>query len=280
MKYFWIFVAVSLFINGVAFIAFISAPEAGALRGYIVTEDGLVENLTAALFMGIFLFALALLRRRANLSRPDRNWLILLAALGLLGLLDEISFGARLFDLTAPLFGNTEMDSLHDVLQFGSDRHQGLVSRYRVPLLLAIVSTFSLAIFFLPRLGKTLFGDVRTEKYRALYVVMSCFVVLIVASQLLDLQWWPIKGHQALEECFEPRCRPRDADGLFHAVQNGRGDCRLIFCQRPPQRFAASHPNRTRCAPGRKNRRTTARNPDPQHINESGYPLGCLNACL
>lgn len=75
MQYLWIFIALSVFINGTALLVFISAPEAGTVRGYIVSEDSFVENLTAALFFGTALFATALLLYRQHLSRPDRNWL-------------------------------------------------------------------------------------------------------------------------------------------------------------------------------------------------------------
>lgn len=109
----------------------------------------------------------------------------------------------RLFALETPVPGNTDIDSLHDLLQFGSDRNPGLLTHYRLPVLLILLCAVTAALFALPRFAARILGDFSTEKYRVIYCVMSCFVVLILLSLLLDMKWLPVKGHQALEECFE-----------------------------------------------------------------------------
>lgn len=79
---------------------------------YFVEEDSLVENLSAfsyllAFFLGIWV--LTKYRSWWKLSLP-------VTLLGLVGFLDEISFGERIFDLTMPVVLDVKIDAAHDLV--------------------------------------------------------------------------------------------------------------------------------------------------------------------
>ncbi len=85
-----------------------------ARRHSLLTEDDFVENLTALCFSGTFLAGLVFaLRARDGVGGKT---FALLAALGLVGALDEVSFGERLFEWSMPVVAGVKLDAVHDVL--------------------------------------------------------------------------------------------------------------------------------------------------------------------
>ena len=114
----------------------------------VFRECGLVENLTAGLFLAAFvLVALSAtrpvaLRQETNLVRDSKGPrqsqhrsgrvhgisfvgtnstrlpLYLLALLGLAGFLDEISFGQRLFCVKMPVMSGVQIDAVHDLIEW------------------------------------------------------------------------------------------------------------------------------------------------------------------
>lgn len=84
-------------------------------RGALFSEDRLVETATAALFLAAFVAGLGALPGRDG--RRYRRALPVAAVLGLIGFLDEISFGARLTGAQMPpLAGGGELDGVHDLV--------------------------------------------------------------------------------------------------------------------------------------------------------------------
>jgi hypothetical protein len=98
--------------NGTLLSFHVLAPR---LRGPLFGEDRLVETATALLFLAAFIVGLAFLI--AHRSRRYRVLLLIASSLGLLGFLDEISFGARLFGWSTPeMPGGGEFDGAHDLV--------------------------------------------------------------------------------------------------------------------------------------------------------------------
>jgi TPR repeat protein len=77
-------------------------------------EDRIVENITAGLFLITFLSSLALLLDSRNINY--RKALIIVMALGLLGFLDELSFGQRIFNFQVPYVFGFPLDAAHDIV--------------------------------------------------------------------------------------------------------------------------------------------------------------------
>ncbi len=98
--------------NATLLIAYALEPR---VREPLFVEDGLVETTTALFFLGAFIVGVALLVARK--ARRYRALLFVASGLGLLGFLDEISFGARLFGWSMPeIPGGGEFDGAHDLV--------------------------------------------------------------------------------------------------------------------------------------------------------------------
>lgn len=95
-------------IAGIALL-FVALPEACT---WLMREDGLVENLSALFFFGTFVASIYLWFSR----RAHTRWIWFAGGVGLLGFLDEISFGERLFNLRMPAWDDVKFDAAHDIL--------------------------------------------------------------------------------------------------------------------------------------------------------------------
>ena len=96
----------------VTLILFVSLGVANqsALIG-ISKEDGLLENLTVGILFATFSLSSYFyfkFKRKGNIF-------LLLAAFGLVGFLDEISFGRRMFPVPMPKSHGLTIDGFHDV---------------------------------------------------------------------------------------------------------------------------------------------------------------------
>jgi len=80
-------------------------------RPRLATEDGVIEAATAVLFLGAAAVgSVGVLRSGATRIHS------LIPIVGLLGFLDEMRFGARIFGFSPPSVNEVEVDSFHDVL--------------------------------------------------------------------------------------------------------------------------------------------------------------------
>ncbi len=202
MKYVWYFLIAVVLIDVIALLAFTSV-DTDTAKAFIVAEDGIVENLTVGLYLRTFLFALVLFNTQSKSDATCRKWLILLMVLGLLGFLEEISFGERLFNLNMPMLGGVKIDALHDFIDVGIILVSNLITDYQLPALLLLLSVFILFLFVLLKYGKRLWGAFVAESYYPLHLMMFFFVVLAFLALLMDAEFFPFKGDLALEECFE-----------------------------------------------------------------------------
>lgn len=100
---------------------FVFLPE---YQGLITTEDNLVETCSASLYFSAFIISLFKVCRRSNVS-----WKIpVLAGVSLLGFLDELSFGERLFSLSMPTLLGMKIDSAHDLIYVARNYVLGYVT--------------------------------------------------------------------------------------------------------------------------------------------------------
>ena len=77
----------------------------------ISKEDHLLENLTTGLLLGTaFVGLINSKRRQANTTA-----IAIYTILAIIGFLDEVSFGQRLFGFTPPMAGGTSLDGFHDL---------------------------------------------------------------------------------------------------------------------------------------------------------------------
>jgi hypothetical protein len=190
-------------VDVIALLVFISAPSAGTVRSYFVREDSLIENLTAGLYFCAFASALILLTNRRIRNRKSCTWLTALSALGLVGFLDEISFGERLFNFDMPVVRETKLDAVHDVVELGLSLTIGLETDQKQLVMLFLLSGLALSLVAILKYVKRFWKSVITDRYFPLYLVGFIFVLLGCAALMLDTGRFPFRGFNAVEECLE-----------------------------------------------------------------------------
>lgn len=92
---------------------------AGEDRAALLVEDGPIETATAIVLFVAFVAGVWLMRRP---PKPAVYWLV--PSFALLAMLDELSFGARIFGFGSPTIADVEVDTLHDVFDI-ADRVLG-----------------------------------------------------------------------------------------------------------------------------------------------------------
>lgn len=166
-------------------------------RFLLIEEDALVENLTAVFFL--LAFALALFFSLRIRPRRMHRGLATLALVALVGFLDEISFGERLFNLSMPAWGGVQLDAVHDLVE---------LAYKNIPLPAILITAGVLAplaaVLVVRRLSKQ---AKETSLWSALANPSLCFVALfslfIAAAVLIDLHLFRSRLLFSLEEVFE-----------------------------------------------------------------------------
>ncbi|WP_162917441.1 hypothetical protein [Dongia deserti] len=168
------------------------------LRAPVFGEDRAVEVATALLFLAAFVVG-AFLRRPG--PRDYRILLPVAAGLGILGFLDEISFGARLFGWSMPeMTGGGEFDGAHDlfILTYRLSSHVDPM------LMVTIVGGASvIGLVFMILWCRELFGLARRIVADRTYSAMALFIAAIAFSALLDLDIGVLDRLGPLEEIAE-----------------------------------------------------------------------------
>lgn len=168
-------------------------------RALIFGEDRGVEMATALLFLAAFVVGILHLCRS-----KQRDYPILLpvaAVLGLIGFLDETSFGARVFGWSMPkMAGGGEFDGAHDLV----------ILIYRLalradPMLIAAVGTGAgiVAVICAVRRRNELHALARRISADPTYLAMALFVAGVGFASLLDLEVGMLRRLGPLEEIAE-----------------------------------------------------------------------------
>ncbi len=102
---------ISLTILNIAAITFTyrSFPR---LRPHFVMEDHFLENLEAYLYVATFVIGMiSVLRLKETVHR---RMYMAIPLIGLLCFLDEVSYGARIFNINVPVVSGVKVDGIHD----------------------------------------------------------------------------------------------------------------------------------------------------------------------
>lgn len=190
LKFFFAVVSVSLIIS---FSLYFWFPE---YINFIIEEDHLVENISAFSYLLAFFLGLWVLKNYSSWRKL--TWLV--AIIGLIGFLDELSFGSRIIAFAEPELLGKNINALHDFFFIGYIFFTNLVGLYGV---LFLVLGFSAGIIFLYfrqyrfRI-KDFIGDPTTPP--GLFLVLFAFFV--IAAQIADLKGF-IAPLVIIEELFE-----------------------------------------------------------------------------
>lgn len=171
----------------------------------VFAEDRIVEWATALVFLGAAaaaLWGLFAQRRSAPLKRQLALGLI--GSIGLLGFLDELSFGERLFDLPPFLIAGVKIDGAHDLIDLLNTLRRDMLGSMpgavKAIVGLAAVAAAAAGLCLVHRFRAVLF-DARALP--AFYLGMLLVGELTIAT-LIDIGTINFRGaHGPVEEVAE-----------------------------------------------------------------------------
>jgi len=165
-----------------ASVVYMFFPE---FRPSLIEEDQLIENLTVIFYFISFVFGLVSLPKLKGKS--GFKLLIIVSALGLVGFLDELSFGERILNFSMPRIGYVKIDAIHDFFKLGykAIRRVADIAGPLIYLLAAGIGVLLIAVLFryrakLPKIAS------EVHKYPP-YQLMLFFGFLAVGALLIDL---------------------------------------------------------------------------------------------
>ncbi len=196
MKYVWIFLV--FFVINVLFAlgVYTWIPE---YRGYLVKEDSLVENLSAFFYISAFFLSLLFLLK----NKEHRKMLIVVSLVGLLGFLDEISFGKRVFGFNMPHIYGRKVDAVHDFFLLGYKLVKKLALFHTTYVYLLIGVGAMMAVIVALKYRYKLIGVISNSYHKQTYIFALLFASLGFVALMIDLEIVRNNVLFTLEELFE-----------------------------------------------------------------------------
>lgn len=204
MNYLKLYIIVS-FLNGFLFLIFSKFNVKIGIA--LIQEGGLIENISAILFVTAFL--ISLIHWPKIRKEKEARMLGFIGILGLIGFLDEISFGERLFDLTMPVIYEVKIDGLHDFFYLGYMYVKDNVNIPTIYLVLIVIVGFSILSVILLRHKQKLLDFVLSRRVHPHHLLIGIAGILIFAALIVDLDiiHWQKRSWQRywvlLEEVME-----------------------------------------------------------------------------
>jgi hypothetical protein len=163
-------------------------------RNRMVAEDGPVENATAVFYgLGAGIAALALLRSR---GRGWPWWYAGVPLLSLLGCLDELSWGERIFGLQMPELLGTRFDTLHDIGVVLKNAVASRVLLASLALVLIVMGGLGLRFGWWPRL-------LRLCAREPVVQLLALAILSGLVAQVIDFEFAHARAMFAIEESLE-----------------------------------------------------------------------------
>jgi len=179
MKHVWWYISIVVIDMLSAWFVYILFPN---YRVYLLQEDGLIENLSAFFFLLTFFVAFSLAIKKKGNNRA----LFLISAIGLLGFLDEVSFGESLFGLSMPEIEGKTIDALHDFYEVGYFQLFKLTPTYAIALYLLLTSV-AVGLLILLFIHKAkVWRDLSMVQGYHLYILMLLIVFFLVSALVID----------------------------------------------------------------------------------------------
>ena len=168
-------------VSAVTLTAAVAAVFAPGLRSLLLQEDGIIEMGTA-LFLAVAVIGAGAATAFWGLRLP----LALAGLIGLAELLDETSFGSRLFGFEPlPLYGGGQLDGFHDLLILAFRLLQGVnqtLAWLLVGLMLAVSA--GLVLFALRQTARNMAGS---TTWLSGHVLLLLHVGFIGLAQVIDI---------------------------------------------------------------------------------------------
>jgi hypothetical protein len=168
-------------------------------RSYLLREDSLVENISVLLFLISFFVGLYISQK----SKTNRKVPIILSAVSLLGFLDEISFGERLFHLDMPVIRGVKIDAAHDIFYLVFKEILIVSSAHRYYAVLVILISLLIATLLLLKYRSNLLKIYNYITSAPPLILAMFFVLLVFLALIIDLHILRSPVLFMLEELFE-----------------------------------------------------------------------------
>ena len=168
---------------------------------FIHKEDGLLEHLSAGICFATFIFGIVLILRNCRYKKMLAG----VSFVSLLGFLDEISFGGRIFKIKYPHIFGVRIDGIHDFLTVA----KRLVKREIIEIPGGSLTAIFITAIILFLIAWTLYSFKlsSTILFNGPYLILfTCFAIFVVISQLIDLELLSIDYNAyiiTIEELFE-----------------------------------------------------------------------------
>jgi len=186
-RYLSLFIALAVSTNMLALAAVYTVPD---VRRFIRDEDNLVENLTVLAFLIALAGAIYLLARN-RVPQRFKRWVWFIGPVALLGTLDELSFGQRIFSLNSINFRGVGIDAVHDFLGVGYDSlHQQLLARPFITIAIAVLLTV-IGIALVYRARHWIVHRFTRSTSRECWAMLGVFLAALTVAQFLDLDILP-----------------------------------------------------------------------------------------
>ena len=196
MKYLQVYIIIFGINMMIMFVVGMWMPD---YRGYLAHEDSLVENLSAFFFLCTFFLGLLFILK----GTKNKKALIFVSVIGLLGFLDEISFGERMFALNMPRVHGMPIDSAHDLFTLGYRLIEELAHSYSV-LVYSLIGIGVILIAKLALKNKYEIAEIiKRIQNNQTYILALIFTLFIFAALIIDLDILHIKGIFIIEESLE-----------------------------------------------------------------------------
>ena len=166
----------------------------------ISQEDVFLENLTAGVLFATFCLSSILHLK----FKVKTNIFFAFAILGLIGFLDEISFGRRLLPIPMPKSHGLTIDGVHDLLHLLKNITRTNLTYHPVGtyIVISLSTIFAVCVWHKTKvIRQRVFNLLRKYEIRDLVLVIIWCIVL---SQVVDtFRWNLIYPYIAVEECLE-----------------------------------------------------------------------------
>jgi hypothetical protein len=179
-----------------AFVVYFWAPN---YRRYLLDEDSLIENLSVGFYLISFCMGLLFLLK----SKKHRKAPNVVSAVSLLGFLDELSFGERLFELEMPRINGVKIDAAHDFFNLAYRVIMKLAATYPTYVILFISTGIIIAIVLLLKHKSKLTKIVTIIYHNQPFILALFFAILVFFSLVIDLDIVHNKILFMVEELFE-----------------------------------------------------------------------------
>ncbi|MGI9285439.1 MAG: hypothetical protein ACR2P1_08615 [Pseudomonadales bacterium] len=178
--------------------AFFLLPE---IREQLYEEDQFVENITVMIYLSVVLCAVGGFFYVKG--KYDKSVMLLFLALGLLTLLEELSYGERYFGFIAPRILDYKMDTVHDFFFLFFKAVKELAEHFGLAVFFLFAALGGLLLYLLYRIRDHILPLITSLVRQPPFFYISIFIGLGLTALLVDLRIFKYDLLQVLEEGLE-----------------------------------------------------------------------------